>query len=245
MTIRVTCENCGQQSVAAEKLRGKSLGCPRCGTQLTVPLVSRDDHLPRSKNAEQNEEELEIIPDVEPQPHDHAPPVHTSPPHGSANGNKTSSGHGSHGGIESLSTPRKQSNPSDLIDMTAMVDIVFFLLIYFLVTSFVSLIAAIQAPSTHSKLGRVAKSAADSPDGNALTVRIDQDNVVWIEQEAVFGSPEVYARLKSTRDEVGAERLRITASSEATHGKLVMVLDAGVAAGFKSAQLSIEETAVN
>ncbi len=206
MTIRITCRECGQQSVAAEKLRGKTLGCPRCGTLLEVPALSTDDHMPvREPNK---------------------PPANAS--------------HASHG-PDPFSPPRKKSDHHDLIDMTAMVDIVFFLLIYFLVTSFVSLAAAIHAPSTESTVGKIARSSADSPEGSALTVRIDADDVVWIEQEAVFGPPEIYARLKSTREEVGAERLRIAASSEATHGKMVMVLDAGVSAGFKSAQLAIEE----
>jgi biopolymer transport protein ExbD len=230
MTVRVTCEKCGQQSTAAEKLRGKTLACPNCGASLVVPMVSADDLLPRSKRSEQNEEDNQTEPPIEAEKHEHA--------------EAKSGGHSSHG-PDFFGQSKKMSNPSDLIDMTAMVDIVFFLLIYFLVTSFVQLIAAIQAPSTTSQVGRQLKKDADAQEGMALTVRIDQDNVVWIEQEAVFGPPEVYARLKSTREEVGAERLRISASAEATHGKMVMVLDAGMAAGFKSAQLSIEETAVN
>jgi biopolymer transport protein ExbD len=208
--------------MAAEKLRGKTLPCPRCRSTVQIPVLTATDLLPSGGDRQARAQKKVAQEKV-------------------AQRKKTSHSH-VHGGPDPFNPPRNRTNPSDLIDMTAMVDIVFFLLIYFLVTSFVALVASVHAPSTQSTVGRVARNSSDTPEGTALTVRIDQDDVIWIEQEAVFAAPEVHARLKSTREVVGADRLRISASSDATHGKLVLVLDAGVAAGFKSAQLAIAET---
>ena len=128
----------------------------------------------------------------------------------------------------------------DLIDMTAMVDIVFFLLIFFLVTSFVSLSAAIQAPSAESTLGKTARNPSDSS-LQPVVVRIDEDGIIWLDQDPIQGVHDLTVRLRAAKDETGADGLRIAANPEATHGKVVMVLDAGISAGFEKAQLAVEE----
>jgi biopolymer transport protein ExbD len=199
--------------------------CPHCGQQSSAPegLGGKIRHCPQCGNTL-------VIPAAhgEPPAPEISPTSHTTDSHSPA----------------PLTAPRKKSEHHDLIDMTAMVDIVFFLLIYFLVTSFVQLAAAIPAPATSAKVGRTARNnATPQPEGLAITVKIDADDVVWIEQDPVFSPAEVYTRLRSAREELEAERLRIAASSEATHGKMVLVLDAGVTAGFTSANLVLEESA--
>jgi biopolymer transport protein ExbD len=144
---------------------------------------------------------------------------------------------------ETFAPPPVSRDLNDLIDMTAMVDIVFFLLIFFLVTSFVELTAAIHAPSAEPTLGKTARSTATRENVNTstLTVRIDSDDVVWIEDQALSSRQDLIIRLRSLREETEIDSMRITASPEATHGRMVMVLDSGVGAGYRSAQLKIEE----
>src|SRR5205807_7255107 len=76
------------------------------------------------------------------------------------------------------------SHPEDLIDMTAMVDIVFFLLIFFMVTSLQALEAVMNMPTPQSAEGGAAtsRSVADlENDPNYITVRIEDDDSIWVE----------------------------------------------------------------
>jgi biopolymer transport protein ExbD len=138
--------------------------------------------------------------------------------------------------------PRAKRDFHDLIDMTAMVDIVFFLLIFFLVTSFVGLSAAIQAPRAEGQLGRTARESTEPTSLQPVTVKIDEDGIIWIDQDSVQGVHDLTVRLRAAREETGADGIRIVANPEATHGKVVMVLDAGISAGFEKAQLSVDQT---
>src|SRR5438094_3402162 len=82
-----------------------------------------------------------------------------------------------------------QSHPEDLIDMTAMVDIVFFLLIFFMVTSLQALEAVMNLPTPQSAEGGVStsRSVADlENDPNYITVRIEDDDSIWVEDTQVF-----------------------------------------------------------
>ena len=135
----------------------------------------------------------------------------------------------------------KKKEYHDLIDMTAMVDIVFFLLIFFLVTSFVAMSAAIQAPTSEGTLGKTARANAEQTSLQPVTVKIDEDGIIWLDQDSIQGIHDLTVRLRAAREETGADGLRIAANPEATHGKVVMVLDAGVSAGFEKAQLAVEE----
>ncbi len=147
-----------------------------------------------------------------------------------------------HGGL----TPHKRvPEMHDLIDMTAMVDIVFFLLIYFLVTSLCGLQAAVDAPYPEATLGKTAASSSSTREaqtGEALTVRIDEDDMIWFDEESIGSGQDLAVRLKNAKEQQGAERLRIAGSSDATHGKLIMILDAGHNAGMTRVSLAIEET---
>src|SRR5690349_21813355 len=71
----------------------------------------------------------------------------------------------------------------DLIDMTAMVDIVFFLLIFFLVTSLQSIEAVIglPAPQGHANSAVTAQAAPDmANDPSMVIVTIDADDAVFV-----------------------------------------------------------------
>jgi biopolymer transport protein ExbD len=133
----------------------------------------------------------------------------------------------------------------DLIDMTAMVDIVFFLLIFFLVTSLQPLQAVIGLPTPEA-----SESAADgiqvvsdiANDPNFIVVTIDADDTVWVEDEEAPSEPDLRAKLRAARRE-NEERdgLLINGSADATHGTFVMVLDAGAAAGLKELMFSVPQ----
>jgi biopolymer transport protein ExbD len=144
-----------------------------------------------------------------------------------------------------LLIPRRPDHHEDLIDMTAMVDIVFFLLIFFLVTSIQSLEAVIDLPTPDapsSSAGNVEPVNDPSHDPNYITVTIDQDDTVWVEDKDVYGEENLRARLRALKKEDPHRTgLLIIGDADASHGTFVMVLDAGADAGMKDLLFSAAE----
>lgn len=160
----------------------------------------------------------------------------------------TPSQNGSDGGHESydsapLIPPREFVHIQDLVDMTAMVDIVFFLLIFFLVSSLCNLQASVPAPTREPTVGRTARagSTVDLPTGEALAVTIDQDDIVSLNGDVVGSLQDLIIRLRNAKESSTAERLRIVGHPESTHGKAIMVMDAAASAGVKDVQLAVEQ----
>jgi biopolymer transport protein ExbD len=145
-----------------------------------------------------------------------------------------------------LIMPMRSTHHGDLIDMTAMVDIVFFLLIFFLVTSLQSLEAVIGLPAPEA-----SESAADgiqvvpdfANDPNFIVVTIDADDTVWVEDEEAPSEQDLRAKLRAARrEDEERDGLLINGSSDATHGTFVMVLDAGADVGLKELLFSVQQS---
>jgi biopolymer transport protein ExbD len=132
-----------------------------------------------------------------------------------------------------------------LIDMTAMVDIVFFLLIFFLVTSLQSLEAVMNLPTPQSSEPGVStgKSVTElENDPNFINVRIEDDDSIWVENTQVFNDQELSLKLRTARQENGGPRsLLVVADADASHGTAVRVFDAGAGAGVSGISLVVQE----
>jgi biopolymer transport protein ExbD len=135
--------------------------------------------------------------------------------------------------------------PEDLIDVTAMVDIVFFMLIFFLVTSLQSLEAVIQLPTPQSDSGTTATIVPTdvTNDPDTIMVTIDESDQVWVEDEEVFGEQNLRTKLRAARADGDRNGMLVVGDPEATHGKLVMVLDAGADAGLTELMFAVDEEA--
>jgi biopolymer transport protein ExbD len=144
-----------------------------------------------------------------------------------------------------LLLPNKFGHAEDLIDMTAMVDIVFFLLIFFLVTSIQSLESVINLPSPKASAGSTEATSQPTDylnDPTFIVVTIDEDDIVYVEDEEVYGDQNLRARLRALRkDDDDRTGLLVVGSPEATHGTLVSVLDAGADAGIRELLFSVDE----
>ena len=88
------------------------------------------------------------------------------------------------------------THDEDLIDMTAMVDIVFFLLIFFMVTSMQSLEAVIGLPTPQAQASASSSVAQIANDPNYVTVTIYEDDTVWMDDEQIFGAQDLRTRLR-------------------------------------------------
>jgi biopolymer transport protein ExbD len=145
-----------------------------------------------------------------------------------------------------LMTPARSLHHGDLIDMTAMVDIVFFLLIFFLFTSLQSVEAGIDLPAPEQ-----TESASDgiqivpdfANDPNYIVVTIDADDTVWVEDEEAPSEQDLRTKLRAARrEDEERDGLLINGSTDATHGTFVMVLDAGADVGLKELLFSVPQS---
>jgi biopolymer transport protein ExbD len=129
--------------------------------------------------------------------------------------------------------------------MTAMVDIVFFLLIFFLVTSLQALEAVMNMPTPQSGEAGVATGKTVSElenDPNYITVRIEDDDSIWVENTQVFNDQELIVKLRAARQENNSPRsLLVIGDADASHGTAVRVFDAGAAVSVSGISLVVQE----
>jgi biopolymer transport protein ExbD len=209
MKIRVLCNHCGKKLSAPAEQAGKQARCPGCGAIITVPAEVPPDEVVPSDGPSGPSAPVRGV--------GGNPPCAPRPP------------------AQPLITKRAQGPDHDLIDMTAMVDIVFFLLIFFMVTSMHSLQSSISLPTPEAKpetSGAVVVSAA----AEQVVVQIDADDTIAVDGEEVPSRQELIARLRDAEH----DSLLVTASGEAMHGTVVMVLDAGSDAGMEQIRLVTE-----
>jgi biopolymer transport protein ExbD len=133
----------------------------------------------------------------------------------------------------------------DLVDMTAMVDIVFFVLIFFMVTSMEGVYSSIDMPSPDPQ--KVASSGKRSvsefeSDKEYVIVRIDRDNTIWLNDTEIPSEQELLVRLREIRQSGSApNRMLVLGNSECKHGTVVEVLDAGSDVGMEEVQLAVDD----
>jgi len=268
VSIEFVCQNCGRELKVHEQAIGRRVRCPGCETLVVVPssdelkaeeqesaeLPAEPSHM--EQEAEEPALEQPVVPAAQRETEawrppkkkspfaEVAPPAHVTPPPVAAP-------------VAARPRPKSkpleepplilppQSHPEDLIDMTAMVDIVFFLLIFFMVTSLQALEAVMNMPAPQSAEGGAAasRSVADlENDPNYITVRIEDDDSIWVEDTQVFNDQELARRLRSARRESeGPRSLLVIGDADASHGAAVRVFDAGAGAGVNGISLVVQE----
>jgi len=242
MSLVAACQQCGSRFAAPIHLAGTTVACPNCRAPIQVPP---ENPPPAAKKKKRMRWALPVTPPPPPagQPtYEVAAQDPSEPPAAPPVVGAPKEEAGEH---PLLLLPPHKGHPEDLIDMTAMVDIVFFLLIFFLVTSMQSLEAVIDMPPPRAAKGSAASrsEAVDyRNDPNYLVVVIDEENNVWLDDEVVAGEAGLRAMLRSSVGE-GNERkgMLVVGSEEATHGKLVMVLDAAADAGVTDLLFTVTE----
>jgi biopolymer transport protein ExbD len=229
MTVRFPCPNCRHKLKAAEAERGKRARCTKCGTVFRVPLSDDGAGVAGVERSE--------------------PPVITS-----SRGLATlDPGHPSptdEGWLPVDEPPMLRTVPSqdDEIDMTPMIDVVFQLLIFFMVTSTFALQKALPIPTPEASEGVAQNTTLDdvNPD-DVLIVRVDADDAIWVDDVLAVSRPDLIAKMKQARltkgpgGEQGRRRLLVQADPDAHHEAVVLALDAGSAAGMEDVRLATDE----
>lgn len=146
---------------------------------------------------------------------------------------------------EPLVKPAMKIDFEELIDMTAMVDIVFFLLIFFLVTSMKAIDSTIPMPSPDPQKAAARESRSLSElesDNEYITVHIDRRDTISVEGAEIHNDRDLLFKLRDLRTSGSRpEKMLVIGHSEATHGTAVMVLDAGREVGIQQVRLAVAD----
>ncbi len=134
----------------------------------------------------------------------------------------------------------------DDLDMTPMVDVVFLLLIFFMVTASFTLQKSIEQPP--SKIEDPSTNVIEDPEDedDYVEVIIDQTNTYYVtsrdaEEVVAPSDREMRDRMRDAKRTSGAPRLIINAHVDSMHRKVVTVWDAGNAAGFDQIEMRTME----
>src|SRR4051812_40266995 len=132
------------------------------------------------------------------------------------------------GSAKGLSLPPPPKQSEDLVDMTAMVDIVFFMLIFFMITSTQPVESTMDMPPPKAEGSAAATTAADQSDhADYIQVRIEEDDSIWVDDEQAFSEADLRIRLKQARDDgTHGEGVFVMGDADASHGAAVKVFDA-------------------
>ena len=133
-----------------------------------------------------------------------------------------------------------------VIDMTPMIDCVFLLLIFFVVTASFQLQKALEVPPPEQKDPDAATKTIDEyeDDEDTIIVRIDGDNTIWVNDSEAPSEQDLLLKLRDARENAQtpdgrpASILLVLADGEARHDVVVLVLDAGNAVGMEHVRLA-------
>lgn len=133
----------------------------------------------------------------------------------------------------------------DELDLTAMVDVVFQLLIFFMVTASFSLQKTIEVPTPDQPKQGV--SAALQPleelQDVAILVNIDDRNVVTIDDEPLGDLSQLTDTLREHMRRDQKSELILTAARNATHRTVIAVVDAANEAGMQRIRMATSRAA--
>lgn len=123
---------------------------------------------------------------------------------------------------------RKKKDDEPRISIAPLIDIVFLLLIFFMVTSHYDLAAGVQI-----KLPKVTKKTA-SPDAESRIILIvDKDANIYIDGTKI-DMETLKSRLTEEVKSRGMLNLVLQADSDVRHGKVVEIMDMAKSAGINS-----------
>lgn len=142
--------------------------------------------------------------------------------------------------------------PEEVMDMTPMVDVVFQLLIFFMMTAAFSLQKALEMPppSNQEETAQAQTLEELENEGDFIIVRIDRDNNVTVDGTDAPSEQELLTRLREAKSggagQAGPVRtsVLVMADPQCLHETVIRALDAANAVGMERIRLAtVEDTA--
>ncbi len=230
MSVKVKCTSCEAAFAVHERVLGSTIACPRCDFRLTLPTADELAQFQKSQAEKAKLAEKKRLAEANRQKVtsttvESVDPAGVMKPPAVQRRRRKSRAH--------------SSNHDEAWDITPMVDVVFLLLIFFMLTASFSIQKVIRTGRQQSdKPSRNASSDAD-PENAGPIVQVDEFNAYALvsadDREELASRQDLIialSRLKETAGEGEMELLTVQAHEESTHGAVVGALDAGRAAKF-------------
>jgi len=249
MAIRYRCPNCQQLLSVATRMAGRPTKCPSCRTEHSVPPAE-----PAAEFAQVPPEPTPPAPRVE--KYSTRPPE-AKPSHG--DGHPSASGGPSiettfatdpigerphHGddeeedeGLAITGIERK----SDELDLIPMVDCVFLLLVFYMITASYALQKTIDmsAPAPEKKGAMQAVQSADDMAQSSIVVQIDAQNRIFVDDVQIANVADLADTLRAKMNGDQKNELIIRADPNALHETEVAVTDAAHDLPFQHVRMAV------
>ena len=140
--------------------------------------------------------------------------------------------------------PRRKRENAEM-DMTPMVDVVFLLLIFFMITASFGLQKSIELPVPDQEQSARQTATPKQPEDQdaEIVVNVTKENRIFVEGEEAPTQQELYARLRDRQHQGGrtTNRLLVIAESQALHEFVVRAVDAGNVVGMEGVRIQTIE----
>jgi biopolymer transport protein ExbD len=211
MAIRFRCSTCNQLMSIAGRMAGRKVRCPACDAELTVPL----------------QDQLEAA----------APAAAAA---GAAEPPAASRAVELDLGQDQGFHVRKPSTEFEDMDLTPMVDVVFLLLIFFMITASFSITKTIEIPQPDPEQqgARQTIQSIDDLQSKSVWVRIDQRNDIYVDDELLADRSSLTDLLREQMRNERKTEMVIQVDPRALWESTVLVKDAGTGAGMQRIRLA-------
>ena len=123
---------------------------------------------------------------------------------------------------------RKKREDDPTITIAPLIDVLFLLLIFFMVTSHFDIASGVRI-----NLPKVTKKLINEDEDNKITLVIDKSAAIYLEGKKIE-SKELQNRLESLIKERGLLHLILQADKDVSHGEVVQIMDLAKNAGIQS-----------
>jgi biopolymer transport protein ExbD len=244
MSISFACPTCDYLIKTPDEFAGRRAKCPKCSAPITVPSATAEPvDVAEPAIPEATAPAPVIIPATTAAAHAAHANDHYDDDHDHDDDDHDDDDdeeHAEHGLL-----PHKDHPHEDLIDMTPMVDIVFFLLIFFLTTSMTALQAVMNLPNPQKATDKgAAKSVSQiASESDTLMVMIHEDDTFWIDDEQCPSDQDLRMKIQAAVAESAGKPLTlvVVGAADASHGAAIRAFDAGAAARVGNISLLVKE----
>jgi len=130
---------------------------------------------------------------------------------------------------------RRKQRESPLVDLTPMIDVVFLLLIFFMIST-----TFVETSGLSIKLPEASTSIADR-EPKEVKIYLSKEGVITVDKQEM-SIESLQAHLKSFGQRSGDMTFLLLADKEARHGRVVELMDSAKNAGFGKLAIATEHS---
>jgi len=129
---------------------------------------------------------------------------------------------------------RRRQTETPRVDLTPMVDVVFLLLIFFMISTTFVETPGLSINLPKSSLQQIKKNARE------VRVYLHADGTIYLEKDKV-SSEQLVDRLQSFGADAAETSFLLMADKDVKHGRVVQVMDTAKTAGFRNLAIATEK----